>query len=164
MSGREARVAFVGVVLFALAILGGCASGTSDSSTATPAPATAPTPATGTATGARTTPTGVGIRGQAPVDSLEIKMTGAPPPVKVQVTARGNLPDSCTKITDISQKLEGNNFTVTLGTFKAPNVMCIQVLTAYIQPVDLNVAGLKAGTYTVNVDGAMKQFTLQSDN
>jgi inhibitor of cysteine peptidase len=156
MDVKQARTALVGVVLFTLVIAGGCGSDTGRNGTTTPAPTS------DTGTGA--TPTGVGIRGQAQVDSLEINLLGTPPSVRVQVVARGNLPDGCTKVTDISQKRDGNTFTVTLGTFRAPNVMCIQVITPFIQTVDLNVAGLKAGTYTVNVDGVSKQFTLSADN
>jgi hypothetical protein len=95
---------------------------------------------------------------------LEVNILGTPPSVRAQVVARGHLSDGCTKITDVGQKRDGNTFTVTLGTFRAPNVLCIQVITPFIQTVDLNVAGLKAGTYTVTVDGASKQFTLTADN
>ncbi len=153
---RQAKTALVGLVLFMLVIAGGCGSGTEGSGATTPAPTSG--------SGAGATPTGVGIRGQAPVDSLEINILGTPPSVRAQVVARGNLSDGCTKITDVGQKRDGNTFTVTLGTFRAPNVMCIQVITPFIQTVDLNVAGLKAGTYTVTVDGASKQFTLNADN
>jgi hypothetical protein len=158
MNVRQARTALVGVVLFTLVITGGCGSASEGNGIGTATPA----PTTGTGPGA--TPTGVGIRGQAPVDSLEINILGTPPSVRVQVVARGTLSDGCTKITDVAQKRSGNNFSVTLGTFRAANIMCIQVITPYIQTVDLNVAGLKAGTYTVTVDGASKQFTLSADN
>jgi hypothetical protein len=156
MNVRQFRTALVGVVLFTLVIAGGCASGSGGNGTASPAPTSG--------TGAGATPTGVGIRGQAQVDSLEINILGTPPSVRVQVVARGNLPDSCTKVTDISQKRDGNTFTVTLGTFRAANIMCIQIITPFIQTVDLNVAGLKAGAYTATVDGVSKQFTLSADN
>jgi inhibitor of cysteine peptidase len=146
----RAKAALAGVILLTLAVAGGCTSGTQGNPTAVPAATAVP--------GA--TPTGIGIRGEAKVDSLEIKTTGSLPQAKVQVVARGTLPDGCTKITDISQKRDGNTFTVTLGTYREPNVMCIQVITPYIETIDLDVTGLPAGTYTVVVDGVSKQFTL----
>jgi inhibitor of cysteine peptidase len=150
MSITRAKAALAGIVLLALAIAGGCTSGTDSNPTSIPAATTVP--------GA--TPTGIGIRGQAKVDSVEVKVTGSAPNAKVQVVARGTLPDGCTKITDISQKRDGNTFTVTLGTYRAPNVMCIQVITPYIETVDLDTTGLTAGTYTVVVNGVSTQFTL----
>jgi len=146
----RAKAAMSVVILLALAVAGGCTSGPVGDPTTVPAATSGP--------GA--TPTGIGIRGEAKVDSLEIKTTGSPPQAKVQVIARGTLPDGCTNITDISQKRDGNTFTVTLGTYREPNVICIQVITPFIETVDLDVTGLPAGTYTVVVDGVSKQFTL----
>jgi inhibitor of cysteine peptidase len=153
MNLARSRAALVSIALFALAIAGGCYGGTQGDATATPGPGGGP----------GSTPTAFGIRGQAKVDSIEVNLLGSSP-VRVQVVARGYLQDGCTKIADLSQKRDGNTFTVTIGTYRAPNVMCTQITMPYLQNVDLDVAGLKAGTYTVNVNGVSKQFDLKTDN
>ncbi len=84
--------------------------------------------------------------------------------MKVQVVAKGYIQASCAKITDVSQKRDSNTFTVTLNTFQQTDIICSDIEAPYQQSIDLDTAGLKAGTYTVVVDGVSKQFTLAADN
>lgn len=101
--------------------------------------------------------------GEAKVDSIEIRMLESFP-VQVQVEVKGYLQDDCTKLGEIAQKREGNTFTVTVGVTRNGDAVCAQVITPFTQVVSLDAAGLKAGTYTVNVNGVSTQFTLNVDN
>jgi inhibitor of cysteine peptidase len=148
----------VGAVLLAIVAAGCRPEGSDFVAPTVPAGATVPAEVTPGAT-----PTGFGIRGEARVDSVEVNTLGASP-VKIEIVARGYLQDGCTKITDISQKREGNTFTVTLGTFRPANIACIQIAVPFEQTVELEGGGLKAGAYTVLVGGATGHFTLNSDN
>lgn len=167
MKITRAKVISVIIVLCALAIVSGCTSGAGGFATPTPGAATAepaitaPPVPTG---GAGATPTQEGIRGKAKVDSVVVNVLGTSPPVKVQVVAKGYIQASCTKIVDVTQKRDGNTFTVTLSTFQQTGIICSDIEAPYQQSIDLDVAGLKAGTYTVVVDGVSKQFTLAADN
>jgi hypothetical protein len=166
MKVTRAKIVLAGIVLLALAIASGCTSGTEGNATptsgATVEPAITATPVSTGGPGA--TPTHEGIRGQAKVDSVDVNVLGSSPPVKVQVVAKGYIQASCAKIVDVSQKRDGNIFTVTLGTFQETGIICSDIEAPYEKTVDLDVAGLKAGTYTVVVDGVSKQFTLVADN
>jgi hypothetical protein len=141
--------------------------------TATPAPPPdtptqappAETPTTDEAPGGQgATPTAAGqITGLAAVETVDVKILESFP-VQVQVTAKGNLPDGCTTIDKVQQKQNGNAFEVTITTTRPADAACITVLMPFEKTVALNVQGLKAGTYTVSVNGVNTNFTLSSDN
>jgi len=85
-------------------------------------------------------------------------------PVQVHVKAFGYLPDSCTTISDISQSREGDTFQVVIMTSRPADAVCAQVLVGFDEVVPLDVLGLPAGTYTVDVNGVRDTFTLSVDN
>ena len=84
-------------------------------------------------------------------------------PVQVHVVARGYLPNPCTQIEEITQSREGNDFTITITT-KTSQGPCIQVLIPFEETIVLDVYGLPADTYNVNVNGIEDSFTLEVDN
>jgi len=84
-------------------------------------------------------------------------------PVQVHVVASGYFPNLCTKIEEIIQNREGNNFFVTIK-IKSSLLPCIQVLAPFEETIALDVYGLPAGTYNVNVNGIEDTFTLEIDN
>ena len=100
--------------------------------------------------------------GVAPVEEIEIVILELFP-VQVQVIASGNLPDPCTEISEINQEREGNAFFVTIKTYRLPGP-CIQVLAPFEEIIPLEVYGLPAGTYTVDVNGVQGTFDLEVDN
>ena len=85
-------------------------------------------------------------------------------PVQVNVRAMGYLPDSCTTIGDISQSRDGDTFMVMITTSRPADAVCAQVLVSFEEVIPLDVAGLPAGTYTVDVNGVTDTFTLTVDN
>ena len=105
-----------------------------------------------------TTPT-IGL---ASVDEIDILILESFP-VQVQVIARGNLPDPCTEIYQINQEREGNTFFITIKTYRPPG-FCIQVIAPFEEGIMLDVYGLPAGTYTVEVNGVQETFDLEVDN
>ncbi|MEA3454136.1 MAG: hypothetical protein U9R12_04315 [Candidatus Caldatribacteriota bacterium] len=100
--------------------------------------------------------------GLAPVEEIEIVILESFP-VRVQVIASGNLPDPCTEISEVLQEREGNTFFVTIKTYRSPG-FCIQVLAPFEEIISLEVYGLPAGTYTVDVNGVQGTFDLEVDN
>lgn len=100
--------------------------------------------------------------GLAPVEEIEIVILESFP-VQVQVIARGNLPDPCTEISEVLQEKEGNTFFITIKTYRSPG-FCIQVIAPFEEIIPLEVYGLPAGTYTVDVNGAQGTFDLEVDN
>ena len=85
--------------------------------------------------------------GLALVDEIDILILESFP-VQINVIARGNLPDPCTEIYQVTQKKESNTFFVGIKTYRPPGP-CIQVLAPFKETISLEVHGLLAGTYTV---------------
>ena len=103
------------------------------------------------------------VVGVAPVDSIEILILESFP-VQVMIIARGSLPDSCTEIGNITQLREGNTFLVAIETLRDPDLICAQVTVPFQESVSLDVEGLPAGTYVVDVNGVRDSFVLAIDN
>jgi len=100
--------------------------------------------------------------GLASVDEIDIFILESFP-VQVQVIASGNLPDPCTEIFEVLQEREGDTFFITIKTYRSPG-FCIQVLAPFEEIIPLEVYGLPAGTYTVDVNGVQATFDLEVDN
>jgi len=100
--------------------------------------------------------------GLASVDEIDILILESFP-VQINVIARGNLPDPCTEIYEINQEREGDTFFITIKTYRSPG-FCIQVLAPFEEIIPLEVYGLPAGTYTVDVNGVQDTFDLEVDN
>ncbi len=100
--------------------------------------------------------------GLAAVETIDILIAESFP-VQVFVVARGYLPDPCTEIYEVTTEREGNSFLVALKTYRAPGA-CIQVIQPFEETISLDVYGLSAGTYTVDVNGIAGSFTLEIDN
>ena len=102
------------------------------------------------------------IMQEAQVDEVEIFILESFP-VQVHVIARGELPDSCTEIDEVSIRREGDIFYITITTTR-PFDKGAPVVTPFEEVIPLDVIGLKAGIYTVNVNGVIDTFEFQVDN
>lgn len=100
---------------------------------------------------------------QAHVDGVDVLIMESFP-VQVRLIIHGNLPDACSEISEVNQARIGNTFTIDLVVTRDPLAKCAQVLTPFEESVALDVAGLPAGTYTVEVEGVKTTFTLDVDN
>ena len=102
------------------------------------------------------------ITGLAPVDEIDILILEIFP-VQINVIASGNLPDPCTEISEVIKEREGDTFFITIKTYRSPG-FCIQVLAPFEETIPLEVYGLPAGTYTVDVNGVLGTFDLEVGN
>lgn len=151
MKTRTPTIAFFALLTFSLAA---CTSGGQP-----PASGTNPT-STGPAS--PTSPSG-GQESTVYVDSIDI-LTRESFPVQMSATVKGNLPDPCTTITSASSQRDGNTFKINIVTNRPADAVCVQMLSPFEQSVTLDVAGLKAGTYTVVAGDVSKTFELTADN
>ena len=110
----------------------------------------------------RTPPGGV-IHGEAVVETIDILILESFP-VQVNVVARGHLPDGCTEIDEIGQERSEKAFEVTITTARPADAVCTQALEPFEESILLDVHGLPAGSYTVDVNGATGVFELAVDN
>jgi LysM repeat protein len=97
--------------------------------------------------------------GEALIEGVEVRILESYP-VQVQAIVRGQLPDACTYIEQITQVREGQTFRLRLTTARYPDRRCAQVLTPFQQVVSLNVAGLPGGTYDVRIGQIVTRFQL----
>ncbi|WP_410508207.1 protease inhibitor I42 family protein [Methanosarcina hadiensis] len=101
--------------------------------------------------------------GMANVESIDI-LTLESFPVQINVIAEGYLPDGCTEIDKINTEKEGNNFNITITTKRPKDAICTQAIESFRETIPLEVQGLSAGNYTVNVNGVTGSFELAIDN
>jgi hypothetical protein len=101
--------------------------------------------------------------GEAQVETLDILIMESFP-VQVNVHVTGYLGDGCTTLGDIETTQEGDTFLVHITTQRPADAMCTQQLVGFEENVALDVEGLPAGTYTVDVNGVTDTFTLDVDN
>ncbi len=144
---EQNRWFFLTVFLLAATLSAACGP------TATPVPTPAePEPAGGEV-----------IQGEAVVEEIDIQILESFP-VQVHIVARGYLPDGCTEIDEIEQTRSGQTFQVTITTARPAGVACTEAIVPFEEVVALDVLGLEAGTYTVNVNGVTGSFKLDMDN
>ena len=72
----------------------------------------------------------------------------------------GNYPDSCTRISDVHQEIDGDTIRLILTTGKPADLMCAQMITPFTVDLLIETGGLLPGEYTVEVNGIATTFTL----
>lgn len=108
-------------------------------------------------------PAGEVREGLAVVDEMYV-ITMESLPATVGAIVSGHLPDGCTELGEAVVTRDGDTFLVTLPTERDAEAMCTMALVPYEVAIELDVLGLPAGTYTVDVNGVTDTFTFQIDN
>ena len=101
-------------------------------------------------------------RGLANIESAKIEILETVP-IKVNLIVTGYLPDGCTSINAVDRERIGDKFTVIIRTVRPWDKMCTMMLQPFEKHVELDVRGLKAGAYQVEVNDYKTQFQLTSD-
>lgn len=83
-------------------------------------------------------------------------------PIQVTVTISGTLPKKCQSLT-VETTQQNRTFFVTLTAVENTST-CSSADNTFTKTVSLNVDGLKAGIYQVDVHGLTAQFELVVDN
>lgn len=98
------------------------------------------------------------------VDSVEVLIMESFP-VQVSLAVSGNKSVPCVELLPAAVSRNGNQFTVVMAeSVLGPAESCIAVIDPFEQSVSLDVEGLSAGTYAVDVNGVSAEFTLDMDN
>ena len=96
------------------------------------------------------------IRRRAGIESLEIRVLPEAPP-RAQAVVSGYFSDGCTSLESITQKRAGDRFEIFILTRRPAGVNCPQVIMPFREIIPLMISGLKAGTYTVTVNGRLSE-------
>ncbi len=103
------------------------------------------------------------ISGIAQVDTVTVQLLESWP-VQANVVVKGMLEDGCTTIDEISTEATGDGFTISITTVRPADMICTQALVPFEEVIPLDILGLTAGSYTVNVNGVKEVFSLDADN
>ncbi len=101
--------------------------------------------------------------GLASVENVEVVMLMSFP-LQVHLQVNGYVGDPCTSIDEIEVEREGYHFKVSIETRRDSELACIQVIESFEENIPLDVYGLPAGDYTVEVNGFETSFTFFQDN
>ncbi len=74
----------------------------------------------------------------------------------------GNYPDSCTRVSDVDQEVDGSTFKIALLVNRPEDLVCAQMLSPFNMLILLEVGGAMPGEYTVDVNGVTSAFTIGS--
>lgn len=85
-------------------------------------------------------------------------------PLQVHAVVSGQLPDGCTTIRSTESEKANSTFEVRIYTQRPKDAVCTQALVPFEENVPLDVYGLEAGTYEVDVYGETATFTFEQDN
>jgi hypothetical protein len=99
----------------------------------------------------------------ATVEEVSIQMLESLP-VQVKVVVKGYLNNSCTFIDRIVTERKDATFQITIFAKRASDQVCAQAVYPYEEQIALDVLGLLAGNYSVDVNGTQSQFVLLADN
>lgn len=101
--------------------------------------------------------------GKATVEEVSILLMESFP-LQVRVVAKGYLADSCTTIDKLTVNDVEAGFRVEIITARPAQELCAQITQPFEQSIPLDVYGLPAGDYTVEVNGVEAEFTFTQDN
>lgn len=101
---------------------------------------------------------------QATVETISINILESFP-VQVHVTVMGYLPNGCFGLGETHVVNDGNQFNIVINMNELQTlVACAQALVPFEITVPVDVYGLQAGTYHVNVNGVTESFELSINN
>ena len=155
-------------IIFLLLALAACAPTTNEGNTTITQPAAdleeaKPTPVNSEAYPIRPEPAvevkGDTIISEAALQGMQV-LSLEPSPAQVTVQVSGYLPDGCTSFGPVHIERVENTFHVTVQTSRPADRMCTQQVSNFEESILLDVAGLPAGTYTVDVNGLTDTFEL----
>ena len=73
-------------------------------------------------------------------------------PVEVNVVARGHLPNACSVIDQIRQQRVGSDFNIEIESLHQADVNCGEIRVPFEETIVLDVLGLPAGIYVVDLN------------
>jgi hypothetical protein len=85
-------------------------------------------------------------------------------PVQVVAQVAGDLPDGCSELEEPQVVHQENVFLITLSARRPADVACTEALEPFTVQIPLDVVGLPAGDYIVDVNGTTRTFNLAVDN
>jgi inhibitor of cysteine peptidase len=103
------------------------------------------------------------VYGEALVEDVSIVFLESFP-LQVRAAVSGYLPNPCSWVDQVTVDRVGQQFNVSILRGSNAGEICIQVEEAFEESIPLDVYGLPAGDYTIDVNGVRATFTFTQDN
>ena len=100
---------------------------------------------------------------EAQIESMDLLILESFP-VQVKALVRWILPDDCTVIFEMTNERVDDLYQVRILTKRPADKECAQKISIVEEIFTLDVYGLDRGTYTVDVNGMLGEFTLDIKN
>lgn len=100
---------------------------------------------------------------EAKVTGVEVIVAESYPP-QYYAVASGQLPDGCTEIDGSTQTMQARTIKITLTTTRPDDTMCTTAVQPFKETISIDVDGLSAGQYTVEVNGVPATLNLTEDH
>ena len=100
---------------------------------------------------------------KADVDRVDTQSMAGSPPTYFAIV-HGHLPDACTSLGRTQQRVSMRTIMVTLYTRQSDDAFCAPVLVPFRERIRLDVSGLSAGQYSVDVNGAVTTLNLMESH
>jgi inhibitor of cysteine peptidase len=100
---------------------------------------------------------------EAKVTNVEVIVAESDPPQYFAVVT-GQLPDGCTEIGRTTQRVVGRTIRITMHTERPEDAVCTTAVAPFQETIPLDVSGLSAGQYSVEVNGVTASFNLTEDH
>lgn len=100
---------------------------------------------------------------KAMVDRVETQSRAGNPP-RYFAIAYGHFEDNCTEIGRTQQRVVHKTIMVTMYTRQTDGAACTYILVPFRESVRLDVSGLSAGQYAVDVNGAVTTLNLAENH
>ncbi len=97
------------------------------------------------------------------IDQVHVEV-GVGSPIPVYVIVSGTLPDTCAQLEYSEVKQAGTSFAIQLSSIPSNAEGCVQDSLPFKFSIPLNVVGLPAGNYSVEVNGSRADFKLDTNN
>jgi len=99
---------------------------------------------------------------EAKVTRVEVVVAESYPP-QYFAAATGQLPDGCTEIDGATQTMQARTIKITLTTTRPDDAMCTTAVQPFKENIPIDVDGLSAGQYAVEVNGVPANLNLTED-
>jgi inhibitor of cysteine peptidase len=98
------------------------------------------------------------VPGQLPIEAVEVVVLESFP-YQLRAQVRGYLPDSCTRLHEVTQSRTGNVITVSITTLRELEAFCLQRIEIVERTIPLEGA-YPPGEYVLRVNNMAHNFTL----
>jgi inhibitor of cysteine peptidase len=98
------------------------------------------------------------VPGELPIETVNVVVLESFP-YQLRAEVKGYLPDSCTRLDQVTQSRAGNLITLTITTLREQDAICLQRIEVVERTIPIE-GGFLPGDYVLRVNNIAHRFTL----